>query len=551
MNKQTSVNTDEQPSILWHDYETWGVSPKYDKPSQFAAIRTDLDLNIIGEPEVFYCKPVQDYLPHPMACLVTGITPQKAQSEGLIEAEFAARIHALFSVANTCVAGYNSVRFDDEVSRYLFYRNFYDPYAREYKNGNSRWDIIDMARLCYALSPDGINWPTNEEGRVSFRLELLTAANGIEHASAHDAMSDVYATIALAKLIKEKQPKLYNFVFSIRSKNEVLKHLNVFEMTPFLHTSSRISAGQRNTSWYMPIDVDPVNKNAITCVDLSKDISPLLELSAQEIKADLYTRHDELAAEGKLPIPIKQVHINKCPIVAPAKVLTPERANVIGINREACLANWKIIKQNADSIKIKMSEVFTKDYTYLNDDPEHALYSGEFFDYSDREKMDAIHTMQIEQLGSFPFNFTDARLDTLLFRFRARNYPNTLTVDEHVRWQLHCQYILSSGEHGLTPEAFIKEIQTLAIKHAQNEDKLSVLEALEAYLFEQQDSELLVQQPKPKKLPGIDASFMEKLAKLSSGSNNSHSQSTLNELRGLCANNLNDNDVEQGNNTSD
>ena len=189
------MDANKQPSILWHDYETWGISPKFDKPSQFAGIRTDLDLNIIGEPQMFYCQPPVDYLPHPEACLVTGITPQKAQQEGLSEAEFASRINQLFSTPNTCVAGYNNIRFDNEVSRYLFYRNFYDPYAREWQNGNSRWDIIDMVRACYALRPQGIEWPTVErDGKevVSFRLELLTKANGISHEAAHDAMSECY-----------------------------------------------------------------------------------------------------------------------------------------------------------------------------------------------------------------------------------------------------------------------------------------------------------------------------------------------------------------------
>ena len=172
---QTS-DCESQPTILWHDYETWGVSPKYDKPSQFAGIRTDLELNIIGEPEMFYCQPPVDYLPHPEACLVTGITPQKAQAEGLTEAEFAARIQALFSQPNTCVAGYNNIRFDDEVSRYLFYRNFYDPYAYSWQNGNSRWYILDMVRACYALRPEGINWPVDEEGK----LQVFADGNDID-----------------------------------------------------------------------------------------------------------------------------------------------------------------------------------------------------------------------------------------------------------------------------------------------------------------------------------------------------------------------------------
>ncbi|WP_371372363.1 exodeoxyribonuclease I [Thalassotalea aquiviva] len=477
-----NAHSTNQPTILWHDYETWGVSPKYDKPSQFAAIRTDLDLNIIGEPEVFYCQPPQDYLPHPGACMVTGITPQKAQREGLSEAEFARRIHQLFSTPNTCVAGYNSIRFDDEVTRYLLYRNFFDPYEREYKNGNSRWDIIDMARLCHALSPDGINWPVNEEGRVSFRLELLTAANGISHEAAHDAMSDVYATIALAKLIKEKQPKLYNFVFNIRTKQEVAKLINVFDMAPFVHTSSKISPEQRNTSWLMPIDIDPINKNAIICIDLSKDISPLFDLEADEIKQRLYTRHQELEAEGKRAIPLKHVHINKCPVVAPAKVLTPERAALININREQCLANWQKLKTDSTNIKQKLLRVFEQDREFSKEDPEHALYSGDFFSFADKEKMKMVQQLEPEKLGSYPFNFVDERLDTLLFRYRARNYPLTLTSSEQQKWQSYCQNKLSVGENGLSYDEFMMEIENLAHQYEHNESKMRVLKALYHYI---------------------------------------------------------------------
>ena len=162
-----------------------------DRASQFAGVRTDLDLNEIEAPLMMYCQPAYDYLPHPQACLVTGITPQTAQQEGLPECEFIRRIHAAFSRPQTCVAGYNSIRFDDELTRQLLYRNFYDPYEREWKHGNSRWDIIDMLRLCHALRPEGLQWPQRDDGAVSFRLETLSAANGLLHENAHDALSDV------------------------------------------------------------------------------------------------------------------------------------------------------------------------------------------------------------------------------------------------------------------------------------------------------------------------------------------------------------------------
>ncbi|HAS50199.1 MAG TPA: exodeoxyribonuclease I, partial [Gammaproteobacteria bacterium] len=214
-------------SIYWYDFETFGRDPRRTRASQFAGIRTDEDLNIISEPLVFYCKPADDFLPDPMACLITGISPQKALQEGVCESEFIQRIEREFSQPGTCVAGYNSIRFDDELTRQLLYRNFYDPYEREWKNGNSRWDIIDMLRLCAATRSEGIVWPQREDGSTSFRLEQLTAANGIEHADAHDALSDVIATIEMAKLVRQQQPKLYEYVYKLRNKRAVQSEIDM------------------------------------------------------------------------------------------------------------------------------------------------------------------------------------------------------------------------------------------------------------------------------------------------------------------------------------
>lgn len=470
------------PSILWHDYETWGVSPKFDKPSQFAGIRTDLDLNIISEPEVFYCQPPQDYLPQPEACLVTGITPQKAQREGVTEAEFASRIHALFSQPNTCVAGYNNIRFDDEVTRYMFYRNFYDPYAREWQHGNSRWDIIDMVRACYALRPEGINWPTNDEGKVSFRLELLTKANDISHEAAHDAMSDVYATIAMAKLIKEKQPKLYDYIFNLKNKRQVAELIDVYNMTPIVHTSSRVSSEHGCTSWFAPISYHPTNKNAVIAVDLAQDPEPLLNLSSEDIKARLYTKHQDLA-EGELPIPVKLIHINKCPVVSPAKTLLPENAARLNIPREQCLANLTKLKGH-DALRDKLSDVFMPDYdNEETPDAEQALYGGEFFSASDKAQMEVLHAMPVEQLAGHDFQFQDPRLPTLLFRYRARNFPLTLTSEELQKWQQYSSNKLQYGGQGiLSLDEFMMKLENLAMEHENNTEKMAVLKALYQYV---------------------------------------------------------------------
>jgi exodeoxyribonuclease-1 len=417
--------------------------------------------------------------------LVTGITPQKAQQAGLTEAEFASRIHHLFSTPNTCVAGYNNIRFDDEVSRYLFYRNFYDPYAREWQNGNSRWDIIDMVRACYALRPEGINWPTVErdgEEIVSFRLELLTKANGINHESAHDAMSDVYATIAMAKLIKDKQPKLYDFIFNLKSKKQVAGLLNVAEMTPVVHTSSKISSAHGCTSWFAPISYHPVNKNAVICVDLAQDIEPLLSLTSEEIKARLYTRHDDLAPDEK-PIPVKLIHINKCPIVAPAKTLLPENAQRLNIPRDFCLQNLATLKKHAE-LRDKLSDVFaTSDFDNTDVDAEQALYGGNFFSHGDKAQMDILRGLTPEQLASHPFQFQDERLSVLLFRYRARNYPYTLSTEEQQKWQQYCQTKLQYGGKGiLSLDEFMIKIENLAHEHEEDKAKMSVLKSLYEFL---------------------------------------------------------------------
>ena len=479
------MGTNKQPTILWHDYETWGISPKYDKPSQFAGIRTDVDLNIIGEPEMFYCQPPADYLPNPEAALVTGITPQKAMREGLTEAEFAARIQALFTEPNTCVAGYNSIRFDDEVSRYLFYRNFYDPYAREWQNGNSRWDIIDMVRACYALRPEGIEWPTVDrdgEQVVSFRLELLTQANGIAHEAAHDAMSDVYATIAMAKLIKEKQPKLYHYLFELRNKKKVAELLDVYKMTPVVHTSSRISSAHGCTSWFSPVSYHPTNKNAVIAVDLAQDPQPLIDLTSDEIKSRLYTRYSDLA-EDELPIPVKLIHINKCPAISPAKTLLPENAARLAIPRQTCLANLATLKQHLE-IRDKLVDVFAvSEDEFEAQDAEYSLYGGNFFSHADKAQMDILHQLSPEQLASHPFTFQDERLSVLLFRFRARNYPQTLSSEEQEKWQLYCRDKIQTGGKGLLSiDEYMLKLENLAHEHESNESKMAVLKALYQYI---------------------------------------------------------------------
>ena len=380
-------------TFYWHDYETFGADPSRDRPVQFAGLRTDADLNIIGEPLVIFARPANDFLPHPQACLITGITPPQALVEGLPESEFMHRIHRELSRPGTCGVGYNSLRFDDEVTRYTLYRNFYDPYAREWQNGNSRWDIIDMVRATCALRPEGIEWPLREDGLPSFRLEELTAANGISHEAAHDALSDVHATIALARLVKERQPRLYDYVLNNRDKRSVLALLDVAAMKPVLHVSGMFGGQRHNIALIVPLALHPTNRNEIICFDLSADPQMLFDLGVEQLQALLYARKDDLP-EGTQRPGLKSIHINRCPIIVTAKMADPATAARLGISGEVCRKHLAALRdyraQDAQGFTDKLQAVCgRRDFAEITD-PDRMPYSGGFFSEHDQRLMEQL-----------------------------------------------------------------------------------------------------------------------------------------------------------------
>ncbi|WP_318484395.1 exodeoxyribonuclease I [Photobacterium leiognathi] len=469
------MNNKNEPTLYWIDYETFGASPANDRPCQFAGVRTDMDMNIIGEPLVIYCKPPADYLPSPEACLITGITPQEAMEKGLSEPEFIEAIHAELSKPNTCVIGYNNVRFDDEVTRYTLYRNFFDPYGWAWQNGNSRWDLLDIMRTCYALRPDGLNWPLDDEGRPSFKLEKLSVQNGIDHANAHDAMADVYATIELAKIVKTNQPKLFDYLFDLRHKRKLQDLVDIVNLTPLVHISGMFGTDCGNTSWIVPLAWHPDNKNAVITVNLALDPTPLIELDADQLRERLYTKRIDLAPD-ELPVPIKEVHLNKCPVLAPAKTLKAEDAARLGIDREQCLKHLALIKQHPE-IREKVLEMFSVKREYdANDNVDAMLYDG-FFSTADRSTMDIIRETPADQLGSLEINVDDKRIKPLLFRYRARNFPMTLSYEEQVRWKHHCQDFFEAN----MPK-YMENFEAVAYEYESDENKMKILKSLYDYV---------------------------------------------------------------------
>ncbi len=330
-------------------------------------------------------------------------------------------------------------------------------------------------RACYALRPEGIVWPENDDGLPSFKLEHLTKANGVEHLQAHDAMSDVYATIAMAKLVKQAQPRLFDYLYQHRSKHKINALIDIAEMTPLVHVSGMFGAARGNTSWVAPLAWHPENKNAVIMCDLAGDMSPLLELDSDTLRERLYTRRDKLQAQESA-IPIKLVHINKCPVLAPAKTLLPENADRLGIDRQRCLQNLQLLRQNPQ-VREKVVALFAQAEPFaVTDDVDTQLYNG-FFSDADRATIKIIQQTESQNLPALDLTFQDPRLEALLFRFRARNYPNTLNDSEQQRWLQHRREALSPER----VQDYVLQLEQFYNQYEDDKEKLALLKALFEY----------------------------------------------------------------------
>ena len=454
-------------TFLWHDYETFGANPRRDRPAQFAAIRTDADLNEVGAPLMLYCQPAPDFLPDPQSCLITGITPQICWERGIPEYQFAAQIEAAFAQDNTIGVGYNTIRFDDEITRFMLWRNLMDPYAREWQNGCGRWDLLDVVRTAYALRPEGLEWPIKPEGGASFKLGDLAAANGLLHESAHDALSDVRATIALARKLKDAQPRLFEFCFGLHRKERVTEELglpsSLQHARPFWHVSGMFGVERGCLALMWPLAMHPKNKNELLAWDLAQDPTELASLNAADLRLRLFTRTADLP-EGMTRLPLKSIHLNRSPMVmGNLRVVSDAMAQRWGVDRATQLENAAKARDLPDMSGI-WPEVFARPAAPTLDVDED-LYGG-FVNDRDRRRLNEFRALPPAQMGHKRQAFDDARLGELVFRYRARNFPDTLSTAEAEQWQAHRADRLLRGLDGArTAEQLLEEIDQLS-EHA-------------------------------------------------------------------------------------
>ncbi len=469
-------------SFLFYDLETFGADPRRSRIAQFAAIRTDAELQEIAAPISVFVQPAEDLLPSPEAVLITHITPQKALQAGLLEADAMRLVAEEMAQPGTCTLGYNSLRFDDEFVRFGFWRNFIDPYQREWQNGNSRWDLLDVVRLAHALRPQGIQWRRREDGLgTSFKLEHLAEDNGLRQGMAHEALSDVRALIGLARQLRTAQPKLWEYALGLRNKQAVRRMLDPFAMPILLHVSQRFAASRLCAAPVMPLAVHPHIDSRVIVFDLGEDIEPLLTLDAEQISERLYTPREALP-EGMSRVALKEVHSNRCPMLVEWRHLRPADFERLAIDPDVIQARAERLRRHAPQLAEKLRQVFARPAGEEQPDADAALYAG-FIPAQDKRLLAEVRACPPERLGQADFAFADPRLAELLFRYRARNWPQTLTLAEQEKWMAYRRHRLldetTSGE--LCLSAYRAQIACLREQHADNAHALELLEHLDAW----------------------------------------------------------------------
>ena len=459
-------------TFFFYDLETSGLSPRDDRIMQFAGIRTDMELNQVGEPYNILVRLNDDTLPSPEALMVTGITPQQTVEEGYSEAEFARILNDEIFTPDTIIVGFNSIRFDDEFVRHLLWRNFYDPYEWSWKDGRSRWDLLDVVRMTRALRPEGIEWPVID-GKAVNKLELLTKLNGIDHFKAHDALSDVEALIAVTRLIKEKQPQLYTYLLSMRDKNKVKELVNLDEKKPFVYVNGRYDAAYNKASVAFPLTSG--RHGAVLVYDLRHDPSPFVGLSASELAERAFATWEQRQEGGFVALPVKELQYNKAPAVAPLGVLEQDDGwGKLTLDINTVEAHRKILLEHPEFAENIRSAYEKRALFKRAADPEAQLYDG-FVGDRDKLYIETVRNADVRKLADYNPDFSDERLSPLLLHYKARSYPSSLSASEARQWEQWRSYRIMA-----TLPGFMRSLSKLAAVET-DPSKQFVLEELQLW----------------------------------------------------------------------
>jgi exodeoxyribonuclease I len=463
-------------TFYFFDLETSGFSPREDRIMQFAGQRTDMELTPLGKPDDFLVKISRDVLPQPDAVLVHGITPQKTLAEGISEAELANYLTSQVFNKDTIAVGYNNIRFDNDFIRFMFWRNFTDAYEWCWKNGCSTWDLLDAVRMTRALRPEGIKWPFSGDGKPSNKLELLSAINGLDHADAHDALSDVLASLAVAGLLKQNQPKLFDYLLGLRDKKKVAPLVAAGK--PLVYTSGRYSSEFNKTTVAVMV-AQKDDKSGALMYDLRIDPDEFAGLSAAELAAKWAARGEDVPY-----FPVKTLSYNRCPALAPIEVLEKgDGYERLGLHKQIVKDHLKKL-QRAEGFGEKLLKsleiMWPKRQAAMVADPQKVdgqLYEG-FVRDEDKTKMTALRSAKPDEIAKLGLKFKDERLNILLTLYKARNYPKLLDAKEMEVWEDFRRRKLQAGGGAIR---YFTRLEELAATPGLSGERKYLLDELNLY----------------------------------------------------------------------
>nr|WP_229650562.1 exodeoxyribonuclease I [Vibrio splendidus]MCC4883227.1 exodeoxyribonuclease I [Vibrio splendidus] len=424
-----------------YDYETSSIDKHHGQPVQGAWILTDKDLTVIPNTEGnVFCKLRPDVVPTIDAFLITKIDPATLKEKGVSENEFSKTIQiAMQQHPKTCISGYNTMKFDDEVTRNLMFRNNRRMYDHEWKNSNGRVDFYNLVKMAYAYYPDVITFPRKEDGKVSLKLEDLCIANNILHEQAHDALSDVVGTIQLARLIKERQPRMFDYFVNLSNQNNVRKLLTCGD--PLFYTERVIDEERCFTTMLYPVVKDSKNDKAFLCVDLTQDPSALLNSTPEEIRKLMFTKRAELPEDAPR-LGVHSIKTNKQPILRQAVGKTiPHLCGRFGIDMNKCLEN--LAKIQADpKIKERLQQAFINEQEPASD-VYGSIYSGGFLSNNDMSIRDSM-----QHIVNFETNETGlSKADVYGTALRANEPKRVSELLLRSKWNTYLDNLLASGEY--------------------------------------------------------------------------------------------------------
>lgn len=459
-------------TYLFYDIETSGLNPAFDQVLQFAAIRTDKDLNEIARHEIRVALR-KDVLPAPEAVITHMISLENMQ-QGISEVVGIQQIHQLLNEPGTISVGYNTLGFDDEFLRFSFYRNLFTPYTHQYANECSRMDIYPILIFYYLFAKDGINWPMRDN-KLSLKLEELIVHNQLAEGQAHDAMVDVQATVALAKLLKRNK-EMWEYCCDYFSKEKELTRLNKWGLFQADHIGLYIDpAFGVNNNFLAPVVCLGQHwhyKNQWLFLRL--DLPELQQVAADEINKNTWVMRKKMAEPGFL-LPASDRYLEK---------LTAERKNTLIENKKWLLDNVEYFKKISD---------YHLDYKYPivpQADVDSVLYQTGFFSSDDVRCCYDFHQADILHKINLLEKFNNPDLRDLAWRLLGRNYFEILPENMREDFQLYLQKAGSEscidyrGQERLSMEKVLQTIDRLRVERILSDAQKKLLNEYEYWLKE-------------------------------------------------------------------